>query len=112
MNRQHPFDHHCRAAVHTLLSLFHTTHPEQGSTRSRFGCKLRTYLHKLRARELEENGVGLFSAGSREERLSRPRRPVQQDTLRGSDANVVEHVLVGHGQHHGLDQLLDLFVQA
>lgn len=69
-----------------------------------------TYLNKLRARQLEENGVGLFGAGSREERLSRPGRPVQQDALRGADANVVEHVLVRHGQHHGLDQLLDLFV--
>lgn len=71
-----------------------------------------THLHKLRARQLEENGVGLFGAGSREKRLSRPGRPVQQDTLRGADANVVEHVLVGHGQHDGLDQLLDFFVQA
>lgn len=73
--------------------------------------KVATNLHKLRARQLEEDGIGLLGAGSREERLSRPRGSVKQDALRGADADVVEHVLVGHGQHNRFDQLLDLLVQ-
>lgn len=74
-----------------------------------FAC---TYLHELRTRQLEEDGVSLLGARACEESLSRPGGSVQQDALGGLDANVVEHVLLGHGQHHGLDQLLDLLVQA
>lgn len=69
------------------------------------------YLHELRARELEEDGVRLLGAGTSEQSLSRSGRTVQQDALGRPDADVVEHVLVSHGQHHGLDQLLDLLVQ-
>lgn len=54
----------------------------------------------------------MLRAGTSEQRLASSGRTVQQDALGRSDADVVEHVLVGHGQNNGLDQLLDLLVQA
>lgn len=69
------------------------------------------YLHELWARQLQEDSVGLLGARTCEQRLSRPGWAVQQNALGRADADVVEHVLVGHGQHHRLDKLLNLLVQ-
>lgn len=71
---------------------------------------LNSCLHKLRSGQLEEDRIRLLSTGTCKQGLARPRRTMQKDTLGRADADVVEHVLVGHGQHHSLDQLLDFFI--
>mmetsp|Transcript_18578 Transcript_18578/g.53053 ORF Transcript_18578/g.53053 Transcript_18578/m.53053 type:complete len:395 (+) Transcript_18578:636-1820(+) len=68
------------------------------------------HLHELRAGQLEEDGVGLVRARTRQQRLSGSRRSVQQNSLGRTDADGIEHVLVRHGQHDCLDQFLDLLV--
>jgi len=66
------------------------------------------HLHQLRPRQLQKRGVGLRGARAREERLARPGGPVEQHALGGPDAQLDEALLVLDGEHHRLDELLDL----
>ena len=73
--------------------------------------RMMSNLNKLWAGQLKESRLGLSRASSSHQGLSCAWRSVEQDTLGRLDADVLELLLVGHGQHDSLDQLLDLLVQ-
>lgn len=75
-------------------------------------CYLDSCLHELGSSKLEEDGIRLLGASTRKQGFSRSRGTMKQDALGRADADVVEHMLVGHGQYHSLDQLLNFLIQA
>mmetsp|Transcript_6297 Transcript_6297/g.18868 ORF Transcript_6297/g.18868 Transcript_6297/m.18868 type:complete len:332 (+) Transcript_6297:939-1934(+) len=84
---------------------------QRESVAHQLGAIADEHLHQLRAGELEEGCVRLRGHGARDKRLPRARRAITKDALRGFDPQAVEAVLVRHGQHDGLDQLLNLLIQ-
>mmetsp|Transcript_31688 Transcript_31688/g.75269 ORF Transcript_31688/g.75269 Transcript_31688/m.75269 type:complete len:334 (+) Transcript_31688:294-1295(+) len=84
---------------------------EQEGVPHQLGAVPDEHLHQLRARELEERGVGLRRAGAGDERLAGPRGAVQQDALGRLDPEGAELVLVRDGEDDRLHELLDLLVQ-
>ena len=70
------------------------------------------HLHELRTGQLQEGRLGLRSAGARQQRLARARRAVEQHALGRMHAEVLEAVLVRHGEDDRFDELLDLLVEA
>mmetsp|Transcript_60436 Transcript_60436/g.143179 ORF Transcript_60436/g.143179 Transcript_60436/m.143179 type:complete len:477 (-) Transcript_60436:8-1438(-) len=64
-------------------------------------------LHQLTANDADEAGIRAVGHRARRERLARPRRPEQQDTLRGVDAEGHELLRVEERELDDLTQLLD-----
>src|SRR5215204_1089356 len=66
-------------------------------------------VEDLRPRDGHEVGATLVGDGPRQERLARPRRPVEQDSLVRPDVELAEDLGVGYGQFHRLaDQVYGL----
>jgi len=63
-------------------------------------------------RQLEEGRVRLRRARARDERLARAGGSIAEDAFWRADAQLDEAVRVLDGQYDGLDQLLDLLVEA
>src|SRR5215208_266048 len=59
-------------------------------------------VEDLRPRDGHEVGPALVSDGPRQERLARPRRPVEEDSLVRPDVELTEDLRVGYGQFHRL----------
>src|SRR5215203_4961648 len=66
-------------------------------------------VEDLRPRDGHEVGAALVGNCPRQERLARPRRPVEQDSLVRPDVELAEDLGVRYGQFHGFaDQIYGL----
>jgi hypothetical protein len=69
-------------------------------------------LHELTTTDTDELALGVVSDGPRQQRLSGPRRSVEQHTLGLSDTESVEELGVLDGQLDDFLDLLDLLVES
>lgn len=69
------------------------------------------HLHKLWSSEFEECCLCLGRTCSRHHGLSGTWRAVHKETLRRSNTDSIESILVSHGKNDSLDKFLNLFVE-
>ncbi|CAN8007616.1 unnamed protein product, partial [Ixodes pacificus] len=84
---------------------------EREGVSHQLGAVADEHLNELRSGELQERRLGLGGTRAGHQRLAGAGRSVQEDTFGRADAQVDELLLVGHWEHDGFDEFLDLFVE-